>query len=545
MHADTGKKRAGVYGRWQRGGVIAVALVILAASAQGVAGITSDDVQEPGTRITTAEPGSRLTTTENAPEQASDSSFRLASVLVDFGAEQGYLLRTERYNTWDNGDPAPDLRADDVAFLNEQGLHSEVVRVGFKVDDLCDVKVNTCDFSSIAGWLDDISEATDSLVVHLTPEHIIEAKRPPSEAKPLLKLAINALKQRFPKIDYIEATNEPDWEFHGSQVYAGREPILQPDEVYAYYVPFYQALNEVNDGLPTSERLKIGGPALTGMTRTWMTAFLDGYAADSNPGKRLDFISYHGYGEFSDDFKEYHAYKSDPSEVNTQRTRLDEWLKERQLTEGIPVLVTETGIYPGPSFDDPDPSKNDYIRQAAGLASLHYWWAYQAQIYPFNWVVRHATQGRKDQLITRGPDGPQIHTFSPYGNMLLMQSMMKDTRATATSDSINQGLGVYAVASKDASGVSIMVWNYQHTNNGSFRTTIDMSRLPPVLRGDKVRQTLYRIDQNTSNYWVDPEQANLQQVGERNFILGNNYSLTVDLAPNAVYLVLLEPAGGK
>jgi hypothetical protein len=380
-------------------------------------------------------------------------------------------------------------------------------------------------------------------MVHLTPKHLIEENRPPADTKPLLKLAIKALTQQFPKIDYIEATNEPDWEFHGKQIYAGKEPVLQPDEVYPYYVPYYQAVNEVNEGLPQSERIRIGGPALTGMTETWMTAFLDGYAADSNPDKRMDFISYHGYGEFSDDFKEYRAYKADPSEVSTQRARLDNWLKERQLTEGIPVFVTETGLYPGPSFDEKDPSKNDYTRQAAGMASMHYWWADQSGIYPFNWVVRHATQGRKDQLITHAPDGPQSDTFSPYGNMLLMRSMMKDTRVKATSDSLREGQGVYTLASRDASGVSVMVWNYQHINDGRFRTTIHMSSLPPELRDGPVRETLYKVDQTTSNYWADPERANLQQVGERIFTIpvGNTYVETVDLEPNAIYLILLEP----
>jgi hypothetical protein len=516
-------------------------LVILAGSGARASG---GELDEPGSDIRTVEPGSRITATRTESEPTSKSRLKPASVLVDFGAEQGELLRTERYNTWDNGDPAPDLRRDDVKFLTEQGLISEMVRVGFKVDELCDVEVNTCDFSPIAGWLDDISATTQSLVVHLTPEHIIHKKQPPSDARPLLQLAITELKQRFPKIRYIEATNEPDWEFHGKQIYASREPRLQPEDVYAYYVPFYHAVNAANKELPEAEHIKVGGPALTGMTETWMTTFLDGYAADSNPGKRLDFISYHGYGEFSDDFKEYRAYKADPSELSTQRARLDKWLKARQLSVDIPIFVTETGIYPGPSFDEPDPSKNDYIRQAAGLASLHYWWAGQAEIYPFNWVVRHATQGRKDQLITHSPEGPLTDTLSPYGNMLLMQSRMKNTRVNTTSDALNNGQGVYAVASKDASGVSVMVWNYQHVNNGMFRATIEMSRLPPALGRTNTRQTLYRIDKDTSNFWANPEAASLQRVDERSINPGDNHSVTIDLTPNAVYLILLEPMDG-
>ncbi|WP_439133325.1 hypothetical protein [Pseudomaricurvus sp.] len=495
--------------------------------------------QEPGSSLTKQEPGSSLEA--EAAASAAPASIESASVVVDFAAEQGDLMRTERYNTWDNGDPAPDLRAGDVEFLDEHGLRSDLVRMGFSVDEHCDVAANSCDFSSIADWIGDISDSTDSLMVHLTPKHLIEEKRPPADAKPLLTLAIRELKKQYPNVDYIEATNEPDWEFHGKQVYARKAPILQPDEVYAYYVPYYQAVNEVNKGLPESEKIKIGGPTLTGMTELWTTAFLDGYAADQNPDKRLDFISYHGYGEFSDDFKQYRAYKADPSEIGGQRARLDNWLKERQLPEGIPVYVTETGLYPGPSFDEKDPSKNDYIRQAAGMASMFYWWADQSEVYPFNWVVRHATQGRKDQLITHAPEGPQVDTFSPYGNMLLMQSMMKDTRVKATSDSLKDGQGVYALAAKDTSGVSVMVWNYQHTNNGSFQTTIDMSQLQSVLKDGPVRQKLYRIDQNTSNYWTNPEAANLQLVSESVVEPGESYSIPVNLSANALELIVLEP----
>lgn len=275
------------------------ALALLTACGSGV----SDGTQEPGSSLTKQEPGSSLGTEASVPTAI--ASMESATVSVDFSAEQGELMRTERYNTWDNGDPAPELRADDVKFLGEQGLHSDLVRIGFSVDEHCDVVANTCDFSAIAEWIGDISKATDSLLVHLTPKHLIEGKRPPAEAKPLLMLAIRELKKHYPKVDYIEATNEPDWEFHGRQIYAHEAPVLQPDEVYPYYVAYYQAVNEVNEGLPESEQIKIGGPALTGMTETWMTAFLDGYAADQNPGKRLDFISFHGYGEFSDDFKQY------------------------------------------------------------------------------------------------------------------------------------------------------------------------------------------------------------------------------------------------
>ena len=45
-----------------------------------------------------------------------------ATVTVDFSQSRGERLHTERFNTWDNGDPEPELRPADVAFLNERGF---------------------------------------------------------------------------------------------------------------------------------------------------------------------------------------------------------------------------------------------------------------------------------------------------------------------------------------------------------------------------------------------------------------------------------------
>jgi len=483
------------------------------------------------------EPGSSL----SAQIVELTTDIQKAHVMVDLGEEQGLLLRTEQFNTWDNGDPAPDLRADDADFLNEIGLSSAMVRVGFSLDALCSVETLSCDFQSIEAWLDDISRTTEALVVHLTPKAIIHERKPASDALPVLKLAITELKKRFPKVDYIEATNEPDWEYHGSQIYRRKSPVLEPADVYSYYVPFYQAVAFVNEELGLTRPIQVGGPALTGMNETWLTAFLDGYTADSNPAKRLDFISYHGYGQFSDSFKEYTPNKPDPSVLSSQRETLNQWLSERSLPEDIPVFVTETGIYPGPSYDEPDPSKNDYLRQAAGMASQHYWWAQQAAMYPFNWVVRHETQGRKDQLITHTAEGPLRRTLSPYGNMLLMQSKMKTTKVKAVSDSLKDGRGIYGIASKDNTGIAVMLWNYQHVKQVEFDTQLKLLNMPQGLQQGKVRKRIYRIDAETSNYWANPAMADLTMVAESEERFDANFDLSFMLSPNSLYLLLLEP----
>lgn len=488
-----------------------------------------------------------------------------ANVTVDFTAEVGALTRTERFNNFANPGAFPEQRPGDAAFLNEQGLHGDIYRVWMDDDaeegtgfaDLCDVATGSCDFSSVAGYFQDASSVSDSLLMVVMPTTSIEAGVPPAETKPILKLIIKGLKERFPAIEYIEAFNEPDHKF-------GRQnpPIVAPDELYAYYVPIYEVVNEVNAELQPEVPLKIGGPAYSGFTTEWVGAFLSGYAADTNPGKRLDFVSWHGYGHFDEQWR-FHMYKEDPSEVATHRAQLDEMLTARGLSTDLPAFITETGIYPGPSFDDPS-GRTDYVRTAAGGAALQYWYASQPNTYPFNWVVRHGTDERKDQLVTRVLPGvptipgltPEVgqptatltgiptEIFTPYGNLLLMQSMMKTTQVAASSDSLHAGKGVYSLASKDGTGASVMVWNYQGIGATAFRAAIDMGKLPGTLRNKQVRERIFRIDQTTSNYFTsyDAEQAELQVVSDRTVTAGDDHATTVDLEPNAIHLVLLEAA---
>jgi hypothetical protein len=484
------------------------------------------------------------------PARSDTPPVERATVSVDFGAPQGALLRTERLNNFHHVNDFPEQRRADVDFLKDQGLGSDIQRVWIR-GDLCNSVAGTCDFRRMDSYLSEASDLAKSLMIVMAggpydspgnPAWLVRQGKSPSEIKQLVKLAIGGLKARFPKIEYVEAFNEPDWNLHGEDIRAGREPALQPEELYAYYVPFYEAINELNQELRPKVRLKVGGPAFAYFKERWFTSFLDGYAADPNPRKRLDFISWHGYGDFNDDYTTFHFFKENPSEVATQRASLDTWLKERGISTRIPAFVTETGLYPGPAFDDPDPGTTDYARQAAGMASLHYWWSRQPLTYPMNWVLRHGSNGRKDMLVTRTPNGPLLDTLTPYGNMLLMRSKMKTTKVRAISNSIKAGQGVYAIASKDKTGASLMVWNYQHINEHRYRTTIDMSHLPSHLKHGPIRQRMFLIDQKTSNYFADPATAALQQVGEKIVIPGKKYTQTIDLPPNAIYLILLERA---
>jgi hypothetical protein len=122
---------------------------------------------------------------------------------------------------------------------------------------------------------------------------------------------------------------------------------------------------------------------------------------------------------------------------------------------------------------------------------------------------------------------------------MLMFAKLKKERVAAQSSALQAGKGVYTLATRDGTGAAVIVWSYQQTGTQSFRVAIDMRQLPS-LRGKTLRQRMYRIDDNVSNYWGDPATANLQQVSETLVKAGRRHSLNVDLGPNALQLIVLE-----
>lgn len=485
---------------------------------------------------------------EARPELAGPVRTWAARVNVDFAGSLGTLRRTERYNNLTRAFRYVDQRDADVAFYNDQGLRGAIYRVWIIVDDIHDFGKGTYNYAGIDDYLADVSRMSDELLVVLdTRASMGKFNRTPEQIRTPVKTILRYIKQRHPQIRYIEPFNEPD---HNLRQY------LTPERLYDYYRVYYQVLNEVNRELSPAKPLLIGGP-VTGSCGSpwappgpnnvgWIPRFLDAYAADTDPGKRLDFLSYHAYGFFRNqkDCSDYQPIRNDPSILAAQRPRTDEELRKRGLDVNIPSFITETGGYPGPSYDNKQDARPDYLRQAATMASYMYWYLESPKDVPFNWVMRHATEERKDQLITRGGADRKTmltRTFTPYGNQMLMFSKLKAERVAATSSALQDGKGVYALATKDGTGAAVMAWNYQQTGNQPYRVTIDMGRLPPALRGKTLRQRMYRIDDKVSNYWANPATANLQLVSERRIGGRSQHQVALELTPNALQLVMLEP----
>ncbi len=485
-------------------------------------------------------------------ESAGPVAARPATVTVDFGNSRGALHRTERYSNLTRASRYVEQRDEDVSFLNEQGLHGKIYRVWIDVETIYDFDKGTYDYAGIDDYLADVSRSSDELLVVLdTRASMGRLGRTPEQIRTPIKAILRYIKERHPQIRYVEPFNEPD---HNLRQY------LTPERLYDFYRVYYQVLNEVNRELSPAQPLLIGGP-VTGSCGSpwappgpnnvgWMPRFLDAYAADADPGKRLDFLSYHAYGFFRNqkDCSDYQPIRNDPSILASQRARTDEELRRRGLDVNIPSFITETGGYPGPSYDNKQDARPDYLRQAAIMASYMYWYLESPKDVPFNWVLRHGSEERKDQLITRGGADRKTmltRTFTPYGNQMLMFSKLKAERVAATSDSLQAGKGVYALATKDSTGAAILVWNYQQTGNQPYRVNIDLGHLPPELRGKTLRQRMYRIDDKVSNYWANPETANLQMVSERRIGRRSRHKVAFELTPNALQLIMLEPEPKK
>ena len=493
-----------------------------------------------------------LTLSAGALTCHAESSPAKATVTVKFDESRGDFLHPERYNNfsrWTSWQPQRDA---DIRFLNEQGLHGEIYKVWVDAERIHDPETDTYDYSGLDDYLADASLVSDELLMVMdTRVSVRDMGRSPADIKPIIKRIMTDLKKRYPQIRYVEAFNEPDHNLAKNVTPAG---------LYDYYKVYYQAVNEINREVQPQVPLELGGPGYMQYNETWMYAFLDRYAADPSPDKKLDFISWHAYGEFpegtgdSSGPRAYHFYKGDPSEVAGQRDLLNAALESRGLDTDIPAFITETGIYPGPSFDHQDDPRPDYLIGAAGVPSLHYWYLEQPDTYPFNWVVRHYGEERKDQLITRARDGEHIAVradegvedlptkiFTPYGNAMAMMARLKQERVDAHSDALEGGKGIYSIATRDEYGAAVMVWNYQHIEQQSYTVTIDMGELPANLRDRPVRQQMFRIDDQVSNYWADPARANLQMVSESVVEPGSSYRVSVDLTPNALQLIVLEP----
>jgi hypothetical protein len=342
----------------------------------------------------------------------------------------------------------------------------------------------------------------------------------PRTCRAVLRDGLVAYKRRYPSIRYVELFNEPDKTW---AVPPGHWEGLTVEDYYRWYRIGYSVVNEVNHHLHPAVPLRLGGPATATFNESFLRGFLDRYARDHDPDKRLDFISYHQY-----------KHGADPARVGAERQTVRRWLSRRRLDPDTPVFVTEYGVFPGDATGTT--LSADLLTQAAAMETLAYYYVDSGMDVEMHWAYSHPSNPRKSMFVS-GVDG----AVYPYGNLATMQSMMKDRRIPATSDGLSQtGIGVNALATVDHSGVAVLATNYQGTRGGaSHVVSLHVDRLPSWLAHRRLQVDRYLVDSTHSNYAHDPSSSTLQRVERRIVRVDDGIETAFRLEPNALTLVVI------
>jgi hypothetical protein len=249
--------------------------------------------------------------------------------------------------------------------------------------------------------------------------------------------------------------------------------------------------------------------------------FIDKYAADKDPAKRLDFISFHRY-----DFD-----KNKPARAQGDDALIGAQLKKHGLSDDLPVFVTEMGVFGGRRTVSQDVA-HDQVIQAAAMSSIFYHYNQQPGIQAMHWVTQHVYNDRKTQILDN------LH-LTPYGASLKMAHLHKTRQIAAKSDALgDDGLGIYVVASADDTGLAIQVWNYQYSGTKEYTATVEIANLGEPFAGRQVIIRRYLIDSTHST----AKQGSLQMVDQKKVPHDGSLTGKIQLESNSLCLLELSPA---
>jgi hypothetical protein len=445
-----------------------------------------------------------------------------ASIVVDAATDLGGFNNPALYHN-----QVASLPTEDLARVNDVGP-ARVVRVWAKPANYYDEATGEYNFSRAYGYFDSAAAHADQLLFNFDQcDQALMNLSAPQTCRDVLKAGIRHYKLRYPTMRYIEVFNEPDKTWTPGPL---ELPAIPLDDYYRWYKIAYSVVNEVNQELNPDLRIQIGGPATYHLNTAYISGFLDRFAFDPDPAKKLDFISYHEYGR-----------RSDPANVRLAKSTIQGWLSDRGLDRNTPVVVSEYGVFPGAADGEyghgPGTEAEDMLTQAAAMATLGIFYINGGTDMPLHWTFNHPTNERKSMFVDGVPGAVR-----PYYNVVKMQRMLKERRISATSTALDAaGIGVNALATRDNSGIAVLATNYQWTTGTTqYDVALDVRNLPGEFTGHVLIER-YLVDAVTSNYSYDPANAQLRQVERRVVPAGGSVNASFTLTRNAITLVVLTP----
>jgi len=451
-----------------------------------------------------------------------------AVLTVDCAVPQGPVMRIEQANVHSTTSALPG----DKSKTWLQALHHKTIRTWLALRTIYNQGYNYALSSGVPAEtsMNFYSSCADSLLIALTAYNPTASQPLPGNGKGpvfqnFIKQTLIYYKTKYPKIKYIQAGNEPD--YNGENV----------ADYYEVYKDYYKAVNAANAelGLAGSNRILLSNAAFTSVTNfgalvTYADAFFGLYAADTDPEKRLDFFSMHCYTD-----------QANPKVFETARPQIIAAMSSKGLG-AVPVFVTEYGL-----------SGGDFLPAAWTRAQLMTAWApaqlarafylYEGGVdRVFNWAIAHGEIRHKSELADLNNAYP-----NPYGYALMLAGEVsaRGTRVKAVSSKLSdKGLGINALAAMgNDKGIAVLVWNFNYTNfTPNQEISVQISNIPQTaFVNNKIKARVYMIDSKNNNIEINPAQNALQYLSEKEYDYTASLSVPLQLEGNSVALIVLNP----
>jgi hypothetical protein len=128
----------------------------------------------------------------------------------------------------------------------------------------------------------------------------------------------------------------------------------------------------------------------------------------------------------------------------------------------------------------------------------------------------------------------------PLYNVYEMMAMAKNTLVVNSGVSGSGATSLSPIATKDDSGVALMLTNTAGTSN----VTVNMNNLPGVFQGGPFQFKEYLVDATHSNWAYNHGTATLQLIANTMQSKAGSFSTTLNMAQDSVALIVLTPGNG-
>ncbi len=424
------------------------------------------------------------------PETAQAEVSPTAQVLTaDYGVSDGTLIRTEQFNNT-NYSPLPVHVVEELAGIKTKVVRDFVKinwyynkdannpdRLAYSIDTPENLATNPDLLSGRKETYDFMGQFSESLLISLAYSYGGDANPGKNrllageetmnwdEYDKAMRVIIQTLKEKNPKLEYIEVGNEPNLE----PAYYGHVKNDIPG-----YMRMYEGMSKavvwVNQQLGLTDtfgangvRLKVGGPVLSGYDFAKQKQFVD--------------IAYQNH--YQVDFVSWHRYRQEVTQNETQAVEMRNYLKDKY--PNATLIVSEYGWKGGGGLSD-STSNVALAKQAAFMTDSAYFYEKGRVDIPMNWVAVHTlnayfkNQFDVDYALSSGAVGWQEYAANDPKPVQYMN--LRGWRESATS----QQMKIRDIEFYGVDGQKITVPNA--VNDPSIAAVTDGDPATEFLQGD-------------------------------------------------------------